>query len=75
MSEQHPARSEADGHEVAEGAAEPAADGAEPEWVRKRRLAEIFGDVLPETTGDERDERPRSSDDWLKSQVPPHHGG
>lgn len=78
MSEQHPARSETDGREAAEGAAEPATDGAEPEWVRRRRLAEIFGDVLPETTRDERDERgerPRSSDDWLKSQVPPHHGG
>jgi len=48
---------------------------AEPEWQRKARLARIFGDVLPETTRDERDERPQSSDDWLKSQVPPHHGG
>ena len=50
----------------------------EPEWMRRRRLARIFGDVLPDTTADERDERgerPRSSDDWLKSQVPPHHGG
>jgi len=47
----------------------------ESDWERKRRLARIFGDVLPETTRDERDdERPRSSDDWLKSQVPPHHG-
>ena len=46
----------------------------------KRRLAEIFGDGLPETTSDERDdEAPRSrdsaSDAWLRSQVPPHHGG
>jgi hypothetical protein len=59
--------------------AEPSAsDAGEPEWVRRRRLARIFGDVLPETTRDERDERgerPQSSDDWLKSQVPPHHGG
>ncbi|TLF74768.1 hypothetical protein [Nocardia cyriacigeorgica] len=41
------------------------------------RLARIFGEVLPETTGDERgDERdtPSSTDDWLRSQVPPHHG-
>jgi hypothetical protein len=46
--------------------------------VKKRRLAEIFGDVLPETTSDERGDgpdRPQSGDDWLKAQVPPHHGG
>lgn len=43
---------------------------------RKRRLAAVFGDVLPETTSDERDddEPARGSDEWLKSQVPPHHG-
>ncbi|WP_425295920.1 hypothetical protein [Nocardia cyriacigeorgica] len=41
------------------------------------RLARIFGEVLPETTGDERGEdrdTPSSTDDWLRSQVPPHHG-
>lgn len=51
----------------------------EPEWKRKQRLARIFGDVLPETTSDERDSSAESeesaSDRWLKSQVPPHHGG
>lgn len=54
----------------------------EPEWKRKRRLARIFGDVLPDTTDDERESGERtpadgdSADDaWLKSQVPPHHGG
>lgn len=50
---------------------------AEEEWRRKRRLAEIFGEVLPETTGDDREGRVASDagEDWLKSQVPPHHGG
>lgn len=52
---------------------DPAAEAA-----RKRRLAEIFGDVLPETTADERDPAERSgessSDEWLRRQVPPHHG-
>ncbi|WP_083889653.1 hypothetical protein [Nocardia pneumoniae] len=41
------------------------------------RLAKIFGDTLPETTSDERGEEPgdaRSADDWLRAQVPPHHG-
>jgi hypothetical protein len=48
----------------------------ETEWERKRRLAKVFGDVLPETTTDDRDddEPGKGSDDWLKSQVPPHHG-
>ena len=52
----------------------------ESAWARKRRLAEVFGDSLPDTTSDERDpeERPedagKRSDTWLKEQVPPHHG-
>ena len=52
------------------------------EWRRRKRLAEIFGDALPETTADERDQPsagsvggPESgSDRWLREQVPPHHG-
>lgn len=52
----------------------------EPEWKRKRRLAEIFGDVLPATTSDERGRGSAAPEEsaqaaWLKSQVPPHHGG
>jgi hypothetical protein len=52
----------------------------ETEWERRRRLAEVFGDVLPETTADEREPGSKSAgtDDageaWLKAQVPPHHG-
>lgn len=45
---------------------------------RHRRLAAVFGDVLPETTQDERDPKRPSDEDaqdrWLRSQVPPHHG-
>jgi hypothetical protein len=54
-------------------------DGAE--WQRRRRLAAVFGDVLPDTTSDERDaESARDDEDgdakdrWLRGQVPPHHG-
>ena len=51
---------------------------AETEWQRRRRLAAVFGDVLPETTSDERDEHdetgPGAAEEWLKRQVPPHHG-
>jgi len=50
----------------------------EAAWRRQRRLAEVFGDVPPETTSDERDPEPGSDEDaqdrWLRRQVPPHHG-
>ncbi|MDN4171612.1 hypothetical protein QWY28_01515 [Nocardioides sp. SOB77] len=50
------------------------------EWERARRRAEVFGEALPETTRDERDETDRrgerrDGDTWLREQVPPHHGG
>ena len=45
---------------------------------RRARLAEVFGDVLPESTSDDRDDEVRrdgsGGDDWLRAQVPPHHG-
>lgn len=47
---------------------------------RRARLDAIFGDVLPDTTSDERDQASsRGEDDdpgdtWLRAQVPPHHG-
>jgi hypothetical protein len=49
------------------------------EAEKKRRLREVFGDVLPVTTSDERDEgevpeAESAQDRWLRSQVPPHHG-
>lgn len=52
----------------------------EGDWQRRRDLARIFGEVLPETTSDEQDdEQPESpsesaGDRWLREQVPPHHG-
>ena len=55
--------------------AEP--DPAEPDWARRKRLAAVFGDVLPDTTGDERGARDPGGDrgeEWLRRQVPPHHG-
>ncbi|ROR90004.1 hypothetical protein [Nocardioides aurantiacus] len=47
---------------------------------RRRRLAEVFGEVLPEQTGDDRggQDRPgeddRAADERLRRDVPPHHG-
>lgn len=39
--------------------------GPEPEWKRRRRLAQMFGDE-EHATG--------KGDDWYRDQVPPHHG-
>lgn len=57
-------------------------DEPETDWERRKRLAAVFGDVLPETTTDERDPdeaaRRTAGEDageaWLRAQVPPHHG-
>lgn len=47
----------------------------EADWQRRKRLAAAFGDVLPDTTSDERDEdEGGTSEEWLRRQVPPHHG-
>lgn len=45
-----------------------------PDRVR-RMLDEVFGDVLPNTTSDERDDRPdeHAGDAELLANRPPHH--
>jgi hypothetical protein len=58
---------------------EPESKALTPEEreARRRRLAEVFGDVLPDQTGDdavEPETRPDTADEWLRRQVPPHHG-
>ena len=49
---------------------------AEERAARARRLAEVFGDVLPEQTSADRDpDQPTGdADAWLRAPVPPHHG-
>jgi hypothetical protein len=60
------------GHEAGVGGTTPAAPASAA--AQRRRLDEIFGDVLPEVTGDEL-EAPRSQDDrWYLENRPPHHG-
>ncbi|MGA8994711.1 MAG: hypothetical protein WB441_10445 [Nocardioidaceae bacterium] len=57
-------------------------DPADPDDAveRRRRRARVFGEVLPESSRDERGEqwgerdRPGRDDDWFTHQVPPHHG-
>ena len=60
---------------------QPAGSPDVSERVR-RRLDEVFGDVLPEVTrdeaGDPADERPgpgreAQGDEWLRANRPPHH--
>jgi hypothetical protein len=66
------------------GDAEPAAP--QPPALRppvvadpvRRRLDEIFGEVLPEVTRDEKADAPdetAAGDEWLRANRPPHHGG
>jgi hypothetical protein len=42
---------------------------------RDRALDDIFGEVLPETTSDERDPDPsgEDTDEWYERERPPHH--
>lgn len=58
--------------------AEQTAPRKETTAERRRRLEAVFGDVLPDTTRDEREDSGGASDDsvdaWLRDQVPPHHG-
>lgn len=66
------------GHDAGSATHAPSHD--EPAWVRRRRLAAAFGDTLPGTTADEREDvdlragTNRARDAWLRDQVPPHHG-
>lgn len=57
----------------------PSEPKRESDWARRRRLAAVFGEVLPETTENEREpstpDATDASDAWLEEQVPPHHGG
>jgi hypothetical protein len=44
--------------------------------ARQRRLADVFGDVLPDTTSDEQAEGGRATDEsdlWYHQNRPPHH--
>ncbi len=70
-----------DSHAAVPGPDDQGRELSSAEQLRRKaaeaaRLARIFGDVLPETTGDERGEGSGSAsgDEWLRSQVPPHHG-
>ena len=63
------------GQDDAAAAVGGAPDGSPP--VDRRLLDEIFGDVLPDTTSDERDQSGEAgySEQWYRENRPPHHGG
>ncbi|MET0966209.1 MAG: hypothetical protein ABWZ02_07430 [Nakamurella sp.] len=46
--------------------------------VSRRTLDEVFGDVIPDVTSDELDDRSESADRdadlWYRDNRPPHHG-
>ena len=51
------------------------AEGGAAARARKRRLAEIFGEVLPESTSDDRPGSDQArGDNWYRENRPPHHG-
>jgi hypothetical protein len=55
----------------------PGEEAPEPEWKRRRRLAAVFGEGVPEQTSDDadaREDKAGKGDDWYRDQVPPHHG-
>ncbi len=64
----------------ADGGPEPARNAEEDAVRRRRRRARVFGETLPDATRDERgdewgeQEDRGGSEDWLRRQVPPHHG-
>ena len=55
----------------------PQDDAVAAEAARRRRLAEVFGEVLPDTTSDERgpDQGDADRESWYRENRPPHHGG
>lgn len=56
---------------------EPTESSSLSEAERLRRRSDVFGEVLPDRTSDERgDDEPEAveTEVWLRRQVPPHHG-
>lgn len=59
------------------GGQDPGDPAAAASPVDQRLLDEIFGNVLPDTTADERDPSGDGgySEQWYRENRPPHHGG
>jgi hypothetical protein len=59
---------------AAQAAAQAAGQAARRREEQRRRRGRVFGDVLPETTRDDRDTGEGQDEEWLRANVPPHHG-
>jgi hypothetical protein len=64
---------------VGPAAAHPAAQtdsSADVGAAERKRLDDVFGEVLPDVTSDERDPSDSAgfSEDWYRQNRPPHHG-
>ncbi|MDP2014401.1 MAG: hypothetical protein Q8L05_09270 [Actinomycetota bacterium] len=46
---------------------------ADPKQTKAKKAKTLEVDLLPDVTSDEARE-PESRDDWLRAEVPPHHG-
>lgn len=63
-----------------QGTEDPERADDETAAARRRRLADVFGDALPERARDERPDawgdrtNADSDDERLRREVPPHHG-
>lgn len=56
------------------GQDKPEDEPAARERPRRRLVSDPFGDVLPDTTRDERDPETSDHDDaWYRENRPPHH--
>lgn len=73
---EHSADGVDDGSAAATHHGEP--EGPVPRKIDRKMLDEIFGDVLPDTTSDERGQgagQDGYSEQWYLDNRPPHHGG
>lgn len=49
-------------------------ESGEPEWRRRRRLNDVFGETIPEQIADPGDTAHTPRDrDWYERNRPPHH--
>nr|WP_082933748.1 MULTISPECIES: hypothetical protein [Gordonia] len=57
-----------------EGSNRETPDGSRRKSRHRRRIDDVFGDDLPETTSDESDEgHIGDSQEWYRAQRPPHY--
>jgi hypothetical protein len=65
------------GHQFGDAPADPENQAAARRAAQRRKLDEVFGDVLPTVTRDEVDDgqdgRADERDQWYRDNRPPHH--